>query len=660
MKYRAEIDGLRALAVVPVILFHAGFELFSGGFVGVDVFFVISGYLITTIILEDVEKKQFSIARFYERRARRIMPALFTVMVFSLLAAIALLGPNAMAKFGLSLTATSLFFGNIIAWRQTGQYFSGNSELMPLLNTWSLAVEEQFYIVFPFVLLFLLKNVASGTVFRLLMLFSFISLLVAIWGSIYESGANYYLTPTRVWELFFGALAALYIFHHRVEKNNGLAALGLILIACSVMFYDSNVQFPSHYTLLPVVGTLLIILYAHGSTNVARMLSLKPLVAAGLVSYSAYLWHQPVFAFYRIYIGNLDIPPFDITVLLILLVLISIASYRFIEQPFRDTTKVKRRTLWYFFAFAVVMPAMTGMVIYMNNGFDNRLSEYEVLNQNKAFENHINELREVNCKSKNNAISYCQGDSPPELFVYGDSHALALSRGLIQQRIGHYNAANGGCPPLFGVDIVNGEQTKGGCLGHNDSVFEFLSTQANIKTVFLVGRWTLYTSGDYGADMKGYFLSDSDFVPHQESSRLAFSNAFSRTVQKLRALDLEVVVVMQAPQHQIPVMEMIESSLIRGEDTSEIQAKVSVKLQDYHSLAAFYRSVFQSFEHREGVQFVAIDDLFCSGNPRQCYALLDNDILYLDDDHLSGAGAVRITKKLVQLGLLPDTSGITQ
>ena len=273
MKYRPEIDGLRALAVIPVILFHAGFEIFSGGFVGVDVFFVISGYLITTILIEDIENKRFSIVNFYERRARRILPALFSVMLVCIPFAWMWMLPSQMKDFSQSLVAVSLFASNILFWRESG-YFDAAAEEKPLLHTWSLAVEEQYYVVFP-IFLILAWRFGKNRVFWMIVVMAAISLLLSEWGWRNKATANFYLAPTRAWELFAGSIAAFVIQKQGVRKNNPLALVGLAAILFSIFFYDEATPFPSVYALVPVLGVVLIVLYAEKETIVAKLLSVK-------------------------------------------------------------------------------------------------------------------------------------------------------------------------------------------------------------------------------------------------------------------------------------------------------------------------------------------------------------------------------------------------
>ena len=298
MKYRAEIDGLRALAVIPVMLFHAGFEIFNGGFVGVDVFFVISGYLITTILIEDIEKNSFSLINFYERRARRILPALLLVMFTCIPFAWMWMLPNQMKEFSQSFVAVSLFVSNIYFWRESG-YFAAAAEEKPLLHTWSLAVEEQYYLLFP-IFLILTWRFGKNKVFWMIVVFAAISLILSEWGWRNKANLNFYLAPTRVWELFAGSIAAFIIHKRGVQNNNVLSAFGLGAIIFSIFFYDKSTPFPSIYTLVPVIGVVLLILFADNKTYAAKLLSTKVFVGIGLISYSAYLWHQPLFAFARI------------------------------------------------------------------------------------------------------------------------------------------------------------------------------------------------------------------------------------------------------------------------------------------------------------------------------------------------------------------------
>lgn len=335
MKYRAEIDGLRALAVIPVILFHAGFELFSGGFVGVDIFFVISGYLITTILIQDLENNRFSIFNFYERRARRILPALFIVSLFTIIAGWIILNPIELKNLGDALIGVATFTSNFVFWQAQG-YFDETAELNPLLHTWSLAVEEQYYVLFP-IFLITAWRFGKNSVFWMIVAFSAISLILSEWGWRNSPTANFYLAPTRAWELFAGSIAAFIVLKQGVRKNNFLSLLGLFAIIFSIFAYDETTPFPSVYALVPVLGVVLLILFAEKETFTARLLSTKFFVGVGLISYSAYLWHQPIFAYVRIILGSVEINFLVALGLVLVTFIFAYGSWRFVENPFRKS-----------------------------------------------------------------------------------------------------------------------------------------------------------------------------------------------------------------------------------------------------------------------------------------------------------------------------------
>ena len=373
LKYRPDIDGLRALAVVPVILFHAGFKTFSGGFVGVDIFFVISGYLITTIILSELQRGSFSIANFYERRARRILPALFFVLLCCFPFAWLWLLPQDMKDFSKSLVAVCLFFSNVFFWRSSG-YFDTANELKPLLHTWSLSVEEQFYVFFPLYLMVVWrfgKKIVGASVG----IIAVISLILAQYLSSEKPMAAFYLLPTRAWELMVGALAAFYILD-RGEKEHKLiysqigSLVGFLLIWYSILNYDKQTPFPGFYTLAPTIGAVLIIIFSSRRAVIGKLLANKVLVGIGLISYSAYLWHQPLFAFTRHKL--LHGPSMAVMACLVLAsFFLAWVTWLFVERPFRSRG-IPRKTIFVAAPAMILVVTGIGLSGYWSGGFSSR------------------------------------------------------------------------------------------------------------------------------------------------------------------------------------------------------------------------------------------------------------------------------------------------
>lgn len=345
--YRREIDGLRAVAVIPVILGHAKFFGFTGGFVGVDVFFVISGYLISSIIMNDLDSNKFSFWRFYERRARRILPALFFVMILITPFAAMWMMPEDFKNYGQSLVATTLFSNNILLGITAG-YWDNASNFKPLLHTWSLGVEEQFYIIFPILLAGIWKFFRSLAlpITTLLLLVSF---GIASWGVIHNTALSFYLLPTRGWELLAGALTAYWLKYGQGLGDNSLirqifSILGMGMILFSVFVFDESYVSPGPWILLPVIGSVLVIACAVNGTLVHRVLSSSIPVGVGLISYSLYLWHQPLFAMARVYAKN-PISTLTYAALIGITFICAYLTWKFVEAPFRDSKRIGFRSM---------------------------------------------------------------------------------------------------------------------------------------------------------------------------------------------------------------------------------------------------------------------------------------------------------------------------
>ena len=382
--HRPEIDGMRAIAIIPVILFHAGFEQFSGGYVGVDVFFVISGYLITSLLLNEKSNGNFSLINFYERRARRILPALFFVIFCCLPFAYCWLLPSQLKEFAQGLISISIFSSNIFFWMKSG-YFVQATELNPLVHTWSLAVEEQFYIVYPLIFL-LCWTTGKRRIIVALISLAVTSLILAQWSGNFQLSppflksnilwfsqqewASFYLPIGRAWELLVGALSAFYLHNHKPKScigNEVGTIIGLLLIFWSIFNFDKDTPFPSFYTLVPTLGAMLVILFAEESVCTGKLLSLPPFTKIGLISYSAYLWHQPLLVFSKFRSEN---PP-DLWInggLSALALFLAYFSWRFVETPFRNKRRFSRREIFSTALFANVLTVSIALLLIITDG----------------------------------------------------------------------------------------------------------------------------------------------------------------------------------------------------------------------------------------------------------------------------------------------------
>jgi len=384
MTYRKEIDGLRALAVLPVVFFHAGFELFSRGFLGVDIFFVISGYLITSLILREQSLGTFSIINFYERRARRIIPALFLIMIVCIPFAIYLMQPDDLENFGQSLVATTLISNNYLLYLTSG-YWDLASEFKPLLHTWSLGVEEQYYILFP-ILMILVWKIGLKIIFFTFLLLSSLSLVhfynLSSQDNFGFNNESFLLLTSRAWQILFGAIAAIFLFKFKENKflNSNLTSeiFSLIGIGClifSLFLFKENSFYQGVFSFSAVIGTLLIILFSKETTFSTRFLVMKYVVGLGLISYSLYLWHQPIFAFLRII--SLE-KPSEIFLLLsvVLALIISLFSYR-LERFFRDKKAISSKAFFSLGLVCLLLIVGTGLYLHQSEGFYKTYPELE-------------------------------------------------------------------------------------------------------------------------------------------------------------------------------------------------------------------------------------------------------------------------------------------
>jgi peptidoglycan/LPS O-acetylase OafA/YrhL len=631
--YRPDIDGLRAIAILGVLIFHLDKSLLPGGFLGVDVFFVISGFLITSIIRRDIEGDGFSIVRFYERRIRRIMPAFFVVMFAALIAAYAWILPDEIVPFGKSMRYALFSFGNVYFHSAVQDYFNSDAAHAPLLHTWSLGVEEQFYFIFPFVLLALSKCCKSSRVIAV----SLLVLLAASFIACLHKGATsatscFFLLPYRAWEMLAGALLAyLPISFKRPVWVSAVAGwLGLGLVLASMVVVSETAFRPGVMALGASAGSMLLIFAGaspQSTFSANRLLSWGPVVGIGLISYSVYLWHWPLIAFREHY--HPETTHANNAILAAASLLLGWASCKWVENPFRRAGFLTRRTIFIGWLLVALAFLGTGMLIKSSDGLIQRYNP-EVRAILKARER--NENFPVNYDeiwNPDRAPVYGDKSQPPSIALWGDSHAHALMPWLDKRakeacRAVKLLSMNGQIPAPGLVVIGEHDEDR---LRWVENAMKLILESKNIETVILHARWAYYFHG-YNTATHAYYGQ-----PKQcELEREAFYISHIRdAVTNLLQADKKVVLIYPVPEAEINVPNFLASLLISGKSCVE-----SIPLP--------------SFAERQRIPFFALDGIPDHPNLiriKPHTKLMNNDQLtilsggrplYVDKHHLSVEG----------------------
>ena len=645
--YRSDIDGLRALAVLSVIIFHARLGLFPGGFVGVDVFFVISGYLIASIILKEEEKDSFSLARFYERRIRRIFPALFVVILFCAGAGALFLTPNDYVAFGRSAFAAMTFWSNFYFTRQGG-YFSPAAETQPLLHTWSLGVEEQFYLVAPFVLLLLSRGLKRWRAPVFWALFA-ASLGVSAWGAHTEARWAFFLPHARAFELMCGVALAMGLVPRATgaRMSEALAALGLAMILAAVLFYSASTPFPGFAALLPAVGAALLI---HSSTSdrrtiVARALSLAPVVYIGKISYSLYLWHWPLLAFAEYEFGH-DLQAWHRALLMVAATGLSAATYHLVEQPARRAgPPVTRRWVFAAGAASIVLTTGLGYFIVKGRGLPGRLEpEVAALARETPTRVAIRgmcglEAEGVPRRERGPCVIGDLEAPAPTFAFWGDSHSLAVAPALRdlarEARVKGYFVGRAGCPPLLGLEAESAVFRK--CLAGAREAQRVLD-DPDVRAVVLLARWGLYAEGVPSSNEVR--TTTRRFVDDDEAAnRAAFARVLRGTVERIRAAGKKVVIVGPVPEFELNVPAAFIKAAMRGAPTN-----VAMPRAAFETRQQGVTPVLADLARSGAVTVVWPHEQLCDAG--LCRGTADGKALYVDDDHLSPAGVKLVEPSL--------------
>ncbi len=613
MKYRPEIDGLRALAVIPVILYHAGFLFTSGGYIGVDIFFVISGYLITSIIISEIEKNNFSLINFYERRAKRILPALFFFLFLSSLVAFLILPPHLLKDFGQSLFANSIFLANIFFYIET-EYFNDFSETSLLLHTWSLSVEEQYYLFFPLVLIFFYR-------FKLFIIFviTIFSLVLSEYFISSNAPFSFYMLPTRFWELGVGSLISILLNKFTINQKNKLinelfCTFGFLLILIPICFFDKFTEFPGLNALIPVFGTALIIIFASSNNYVGMILSNQYLVNIGLISFSLYLSHHLVFTSLRLLF--IDIHNFSILILAILLtVLLALFSYKFVEMPIRksnfSSSKVFLSSI-----IGILLFSSIGLYFHKSNGMQSYKFSKTSLENQKLILNYEN-VKENRIKfwDKNllsSSLPFKKEKKYKRVLIIGDSKSEDF-----------YISAT--------INNIKGYQ------------FRRLSLNNNCNDKLIIPERCKYNKKKV---LKSELLEQAEIVILSNTWHYLTNKYVINFIKKLNTMNKQIYVV----------------STANFNDSSSLSyVLLNEKIDNKKISKFFYKNIRQDWRRQYlslkkdiinlslKVKFLEKLDIFCELGKKECLLYDENGWYIWDTGHLTKNGAIFMNKRMLEL-----------
>ena len=661
LTYRPEIDGLRAIAVISVILYHAKiyisdvpiisnlfpYNIFSGGFIGVDIFFVISGYLISLIILKEIYKTgKFSFSFFYERRIRRILPILLLVIFLSILLGWFILTPYDLIDLAKS-SITSIGFGSNFYFYLTGlEYWAEESIPSALLHTWSLSVEEQYYILFPVLLLFVFKYFKKYLLHSLIFLF-IISLGFAEFGSRNYPDATFYLIHSRFWELICGSLLAYYEIQkgHRNQNeflNKVMPALGIILIFYAIFFYHDKMNHPSIITIVPVLGVTLIIWFADKNDYITNILSTKIFVGVGLISYSLYLWHYPIFNFIRA--GDFIRGEFLYKIYLaIFIFLISILSYFFIEKPSRDRS-VQYKKIIKNIIFFIILILTLSIIIIKNNGFKKRFSFEDIETSNPNFtldhRKYYDEMEKFQLDYDYNNFK----NNKKNILIIGNSHGEDIFKIFTftkyTKNFYFYIASEINRKPEFNYQL-------GSFLNDLDKI---KSDKDNDKDKFLDHLQKQYELSDYIIIATNF---DSSSIDKEMKDIPEINNIIKQDNKKLILFDqaMRIKSYMSNRFNRFDYFVLKNKRFPNNNEKNELEKKLfkdsnSIEFLNYH---------IHKIANENSIRLIKRKEIFCDVVKQKCPILTDqNDKIYWDRTHITKEGAKYFSKKFNEINFFND------
>lgn len=648
MEYRADIDGLRTVAVIPVVLFHLGFNWISGGYFGVDVFFVISGFLITSILQKELATNSFSMKSFWLRRVRRILPAIITVVVTTLIIAYFFAFKGDLANIALDAFSALFSYANFHMWWNFGDYWGQSAENSFFLHSWSLSVEEQFYVFYPLLLFFLYKKKQSLS--KWLILFIIFSLGAFLYGSKYYPTMTFYLLPTRAWELASGGLLAISINHRIITKIHGslrsyLAFSGLVLILSSYFIF-TDTRGVNYSAILPVLGTTIVIAFSSTNNLIGKLLSLKPVVYIGKISYSLYLWHWPVIVFFRSYYSSKFSPLEIVGITVLSTALLSILSYHLIENKTRKWSRTPRLVLFSIpivVCFIFLLRSSFVSKVYRNdfnptvfNGYYYNIHPKAYRETLKSDEKKVDPRREgviAPTPDNKNKDSYRDGgiitssiEGNPKIVVLGDSHGTMWAKTIDEiaseehRKVSFYTA--NGASPFFNVEDIESQNDvrdfeKGQrILYAKDFVSKLYSWKPDL--LIIVCRWNSIKVDRYSEMEDLISLCNEIGIKVLLLNQPPQINTIGdrNTAQYLTFLGYKPISGAQYIKH--------------GSHVETTNAKLEKRFGQYSNVTVF--DVYSFFIQKEDHTFSRVIE--------------DADILYYDDDHLSYQGTSLLKREL--------------
>jgi len=659
ISYRPEIDGLRALSVLAVIFYHGNFiiydkSFFQGGFLGVDIFFVISGYLITSLILKEIKVTgKFYFINFYHRRVRRILPMLIFITLFFIPLAWLNLLPTKLLDFSNSIFNSTFFSSNFFFIFNSQEYGDSSSILKPFLHTWSLSVEEQFYIFYPLFVVLCFKYL-KNKFFFLLIFFSTLSLILAQLGSLNFSILNFYLLPTRIWELFCGAiLAKIEIDYRRQNRqiySNIFPIIGIILIFFSFIYFNNDTLHPSFATIVPVLGTALIIWYSNEKCIVTKILSNKCLVGLGLISYSLYLWHYPLFSFGELL--NLVENYADKTIVILLSLLMSFASYFFIEKPFRNRAVISNKKLYVLLFLSVTSIALFSYFSYKEKGFPNRS---QIIFKEEFKEKPWELLKDNNGICHLRTDNFCNFNSKAKkgtVFLIGDSQLItmgkSLSDKLVKNNYSFISLTNGNCyyfPKFRYVNSKTNELMFGCDENYQEKRKSLLMNSVN-SIAIIGGNLNRYLSNQ-GVDLK---TSDSKFVT---TEKFSLEESLKLSIFELLENNIKVIIIYPIPELPWdPLTKIYDSSKSRNFNEVKnyiLSNNVTTSYKSYETRSKKAFEILNDINH-ENLFRVFPHKIFCDYNKvNDCFIHDKKNIFYFDSEHLSVIGSKMLEKPILEI-----------